>query len=305
VLARHPVAGATGGNASIAAFVRGDPLRRGATEHPATAGVDQDEPLLQLGVEVSRASEAAAGQERGLQVVVGPLDDALVLRLAGLEHDHLRPEGAAEGLALAGQFGLAMTPAADRALAVPDQRARHRAEPGDDLPPAGEQIRRRPGRDQLPGQPSGVAGDHRQHRQLRRSTLLAEPDRQLDRREPQIALRDVSGLIARARGRIGRQVCRAQLSDPLLEHRDPTGPADPLGDHRRRHPRVELELLADLRLDRVHDRPGRLALVLRRGIRRDRRAHGVPRDAHLAGDRLDRQTLRPMQPADLGPILHG
>ena len=40
---------------------------------------------------------------------------------------------------------------------------------------------------------------HRQHRQLLRRAGLPEPDRQLDRREPQIALRDLPGRIARAR----------------------------------------------------------------------------------------------------------
>ena len=49
------------------------------------------------------------------------------------------------------------------------------------------------------GQPPGVAGHHRQHRQLRRLADLAEPDRQLDRREPEIALRDLARLVARAR----------------------------------------------------------------------------------------------------------
>jgi len=58
---------------------------------------------------------------------------------------------------------------------------------------------------------------------------LAEPDRQLNRWEPQIALRDVSGLIGRARRRIWRQVCRAQLGDPLLQHGDAACPTDPLG----------------------------------------------------------------------------
>ena len=80
--------------------VGGDPLGRRATQRPPRPGVHQREPLLQLGVEVGRAGEAAAGQERALQVVVGALDQALGFRVAGLQHQHLRPQRAAERLAL-------------------------------------------------------------------------------------------------------------------------------------------------------------------------------------------------------------
>ena len=55
-------------------------------------------------------------------------------------------------------------------------------EPGEQLPPAGEQVLGVPGRDQPRGQPPGVAGHHRQHRQLLGRAGLPEPDRQLDRR---------------------------------------------------------------------------------------------------------------------------
>src|SRR3712207_8558100 len=44
----------------------------------------QLQPLGQLGVEVGRSVEAAAGQERGLQIVVEPLDAALGLRVSRL-----------------------------------------------------------------------------------------------------------------------------------------------------------------------------------------------------------------------------
>ena len=153
------------------------------------------QPLLQLGVEVARAGEAAAGQERALQIVVRPLDQALAPPgRRGLQTSTFAAEGAAERLALRGQLDPPAAPAPDRALAVPDQHPRHRPQPGDQLPPAGEQVRRRPGRDQQRRQPPGVAGDHRQHRQLGRPAGLPESDRQLDRREPQIALRDLARL---------------------------------------------------------------------------------------------------------------
>src|SRR5262249_18038114 len=60
------------------------------------------------------------------------------------------------------------------------------------------------------------------------------------------ALRDVPGLVGRARRRVWRQVGRAQLGHPSLQHGDPTRPADPLGDHRRRHPSIELALRGHL-----------------------------------------------------------
>ena len=78
--------------------------------------------------------------------------------------------------------GCRRPPPTDRALPVPHQRPRHRAEPADQLPPAGEQVLARPGSGSAPRrQPPGVAGHHRQHRQLGRGAVLPGPDRQLDR----------------------------------------------------------------------------------------------------------------------------
>ena len=47
-----------------------------------------------------------------------------------------------------------------------------------------------------------------------------------------------------------------------------------------------------------------LALILRRSLRSQRRPHRIARDLQRPGDRLDRQPLRSMQPADLSPVLH-
>jgi xanthine dehydrogenase YagR molybdenum-binding subunit len=149
------------------------------------------------------------------------------------------------------------------------------------------------------------AGHHCQHRQLRRPARLPEADRQRDRPEPEIALRDLAHHIARPARRIRRQIDRPQLRNAFLEHRQPARPADPLGDHRRWHRRIGLQQLPDPRLDLVHDRPSRSTLVLRRRIRRQRRAHGVARDAQHSSDHLDRQPLRSIKTADLGPVLHG
>jgi len=69
---------------------------------------------LKLSVEIGRGGEAASGQEGAFQVVVRAFDDALVLGLGGLEHDHLGAQHPAEGLALAGQLDPAAAVAADR-----------------------------------------------------------------------------------------------------------------------------------------------------------------------------------------------
>jgi hypothetical protein len=51
-----------------------------------------------------------------------PLDQALRLRIRGSADDHLRAEGAAEGLSVAGQLAAPAAPPAHRALAVPHHR---------------------------------------------------------------------------------------------------------------------------------------------------------------------------------------
>ncbi len=285
-------------------LVGGDPLGRGAAQRPARALVHHGQPLRQLDVEVRRATELAAGKERAFQVVMSPLDQPLGFGVGRLADHHPGRQGAAERLALGGQFGPARPPPADRALPVPHQHPRHSTQALDQLPPPGEQILRMPRRDQHPRQPPRVPGHHRQHRQLRRAADLPGPHRHPDRREPQVTLRDLPGHIAGPARRIRRQVDRPQLPDPVLQHRQPSVPPDPLGDHRRRHPRIRRQQLADPRLSRIHDRPPRLAHVLRRPVTTDRRTNRVPRHPQHPGDRLDRQPLRPMQAAYLSPVLH-
>ncbi len=195
-------------------------------------------------------------------------------------------------------------PAADRALAVPDQGPRHRPERGDQLPPAGQQVLRGPGGDQHRGRPAGVAADHRQHRQLRRRSGLPATDWQRDGREPQVELRDLAGHIGRSRRRIRRQVDRPQLGHPVPQHPDRPVPADPLGDHRCRHRRPRLQQFPDPRLRLIDNRPAQRPVVLRWAIGAQRRPHRVLRDPHDPRDHLDRHLLRPMQPTDLRPVLH-
>ena len=106
--------------------------------------------------------------------------------------------------------------------------------------------------------------------------------------------RDCSGRPAR---RVRRQVSRPQVQRPVLQHR-PTRSA-------RRSP-------SPASWDRPAAAPGSAARtrrpqtpqVLRRPAAGQSRPHRVPRDPHRPGDRLDRHSLRPVQPADLRPVLH-
>src|SRR4029453_6404319 len=66
---------------------------------------------------------------------------------------------------------------------------------------------------------------------------LPKPDRQLDRRGPEITLGDLPSQIAGARGRIRRHIDRPQLSHPCAQCADRIRPLNPFRDHRRRHPR--------------------------------------------------------------------
>ena len=133
-----------------------------------------------------------------------------------LADEHLRAQHAAERLTLLGQLRLpAAAPPADRALAVPHQHPRHRAQPA-----AAATSRRTGPRRVRVGtstrrQPPRIAGDHVSTGSCFGGAGLPEPDRQLDRREPEIALRDLPGHIRGARGRVRRQVDRPQLPHPL------------------------------------------------------------------------------------------
>ncbi|EQM22668.1 hypothetical protein GuangZ0019_1046 [Mycobacterium tuberculosis GuangZ0019] len=107
-----------------------------------------------------------------------------------------------------------------------------------------------------------------------------------------------------ARRRIRRQIQRPQLAYSPAERPDRIPPTDPLGDHRRRHPRIGCQQLPDPRLGLICNRALRRTLVLRRPIGGQRRLHRVPRNLQHPRDLRNRQPLRPAQPPDLGPILH-
>jgi hypothetical protein len=81
-------------------------------------------------------------------------------------------------------------------------------------------------------------------------------------------------------------------------------PTNPLGDRPGRHLRISLKQLANLRLDRINPPALRRPPILARPLSGQRPPHRVAAHALHPGDHLDRHPLRPVQPADLSPILH-
>ena len=253
------------------------------------------QPGLDLGVEVERGHEAAPGQERGLEVAVAALDQALGLRVPSRSELDPHPECPGE------RRGLHRWTAApaDRGLAVPQQVARAAAPAADDLPHPGQDV---------PGLARGdhhrvghprVPTRHRQHRQHPRSAT-GHGDRR--GREPQIALGHLARAVLDAIGGVRWHEQRTQLTDPVLEDRQRPGPANPLGDHRGGHPRILGQQGPDLRLDRVHQRPTRPPLPRGRSVRPQRRPHRVACQPQPAGDLLDRHALRAVQTTNLSPL---
>ena len=261
-----------------------DPVQRTATQHPMHPGVGSSQELGQLRVEVRRRGEAAPRQKRALQIVVEPFHQALGLRVGRLADDHLRAQRAAERLTLRGQLGPAGPPPAHRALPVPHQHPRRRAQLGNHPPPAGIQILSAPRRHQHRGGEPGVTAHHGQHRQQLRRPGLAEPDRQLDVGNQKSHCATSPGGIGRPARRVRRQIHRPQLRHPAAQRINRIRPADPLSNHRRRHPRKRLKQLPDPRLEPIDHRTRPPPLILGRTAAGQRRLHRVPRTADHPGD---------------------
>ena len=133
---------------------------------------------------------------------------------------------------------------------------------------------------------------------------LPEPDRDLHIGLPQIELSQLARAIPSPLRRIRQHKQRPQLANPIPQHRHPPLPTDPFRDHRRGHLRAPRQQLPDLRLDRINNRTPPGSLILRRRIRTNRCPHRVTSYPQPAGNRLDPQLLSPVQPTNLGPILH-
>lgn len=142
---------------------------------------------------------------------------------------------------------------------------------------------------------------HHQHRQHPRPTT---GDRDPHRREHQIALRLIPGLITDPVRRVLRGVLRPDPSHVLPEPRRRPGPPNPLGEHRRRQPRIVLQQSPDLRFHRLDSGLLRRRFILRRINSPDRFRDRVPRNTQPASNRSHRLTLSQMQPPNKRPILH-
>jgi hypothetical protein len=115
-----------------------DQLSRAGLQRSDRSLIRSGQPGHQLGVEVVGVLELAAGHERGLQELVGSLDDALGLRIEGLELNHPGRQRSAEP----GDALREMVAAADAGLVIPDQSSGNGAQlPAQQRPHARQQIR--------------------------------------------------------------------------------------------------------------------------------------------------------------------
>ena len=195
------------------------------------------------------------------------------------------------------------TSTTDPRFVVPPQLVRHRSEAArEQLPHPGHQVHGLARGQHHRGDEPGERRHHHQHRQHR---LLAEPNPDLRRREPQVALDHPTRRMLEAVDRIGGQVLRADRPDPLPEPGDRAGPPDPLGDHRRRHRGIGRQQRPNPRLHLVDRRRRRGPLVLRRTITGHRTGHRVSRDAQLPRDSPLRQPLAAVKMPDQGPVFQG
>jgi len=242
---------------------------RTALDRADRSRVRAQQPLVQLLVEVPWRGEQAARQERGLQVAVVPLDQTLELWVSGRREPDPGREGAGERSCWGGHFPRPT----DRGFPVPDQRLRHSADAVDQGPHARQDVPGLPGRDHHGGQEPGEAAGHDQHWQ---APLLAGPDRHLGLGEPQIALGNLAGLVGHPVDRVDPDVLGPDQREPFPQGRQRVRPADPLGDHRRRHPRPLLQKSPDLRLIGVCDLAPRSPLELRRPVGVQRGPDRVP-----------------------------
>ena len=236
---------------------------------------------------------------------MSPLDQPLRLRVGGLADHHLRPRVPRNAWQSPVSSG---RPARHRPIAPsPSQTSTRGTAPSaaDQLPPAREQVLCPPGRDQQRHQPAGVRAHHGQHRQLRR--LAHQP----------AARREVTG---------GNQKSHWAISPAAYAVRDAgsggryAGRSSATRSRSTRteygHPIRSAITVAGIvgyasaapgsaaRAASVTDPFGGRSYFGGRSLA-ERRPHRVPRDPHHPGDHLDRHLLRPVQPADLSPVLHG
>lgn len=288
---------------------RGD-RRKGQHRHPIgveqvdRAGLDRAhhtsvgdvEPVAELGVEVSRGREVTPGHEGGFKEPVAPLHDTLRFRVVGLEPLQRRGQRAGERT---DSVGVSL-PTADPGLVVPDQPSRNPPEHLQQHPHPQQQISGVPGRDHPAEHEPGVRRGHHQNRQQRLAAVL---ERDLLRREPQIALSRVPGQPDQPVRRINWPMLRPQQPHVVAEPADRPSPPNPLRDHRRGHVRRRREQLSHRRLERRERRRHHRPLVPWRPVRRQRPLDSRPADAQVPRDLALRNTVRNQSP-NQSPILH-
>ena len=259
------------------------------------------QPFVQLTVEVVTTGEAPTGHEARLQIAVGPFHDAFAFGVALGQHDRPHAESPFQAHVVMGVDELRAPAHRDGGLAVIDTLAGHRPQLDQQPQMAAEHVGRLLGADHAGQDPAGVARHPDEHREHRRLTVTHR-DGVIG--EPQVPLPELAGLVLGAAEGLGHLIGRPQLGHPFPQHRDPPGPADPLGDDRGRHVRRHRQQPTDGRLELVHRRPRSLALVARRRVEAQGRPHRVASHTEPADDRLHAHPLRQVQPSDLCPLIH-
>ena len=261
-----PVAGATGGNASIAADRRRCG-RRAASQRRfvrcvGTASQSVSSALKSAGEAKTRPGRKIAPDSHG-NVQRGPWPrDRRACRSSP------SCQGAAKGLAIRSQLGLTRPPPPDRTLAVPDQHPGHCAQRRKMLPPTSIEILSG-GWGSTPPTPSA---NSRRSSSVPVNALrcgLAEPDRDLDsgNQKSHWAISPATYAVREA-GSSGRYNGRSSGTRPLRTRSN--GSSRSVQRSPSPHPRIGRQQLPDPRFGLVGNRARCSPLILRRPIRSQR-----------------------------------
>jgi hypothetical protein len=137
--------------------------------------------------------------------------------------------------------------------------------------------------------------------------MLIMPERDQPPRLPQIALHQLAPPIDRPPERPRPQIPGTDIADKVVKDRLAT-PIAPLASHlappKRLDPRINSQLLANPILERIQLRTRWLALIARRLRRHQQPRDRVPVQPRPPTDLPTRQTLHPVHPPHLRPLLH-
>jgi hypothetical protein len=192
----------------------------------------------------------------------------------------------------------------DRALAVPDEHLRQRAEAAEAAVHAIDQVGRLPGEHERAGERARPAelGGHDVA-----APRLAVADRDLDPRLEEVKLHQLAGPVGGALVGAPPLVERPGLGQVVVEDRPAAVVAerlDQLADALAGQPRIVLQQTVDLALEGVELRRPRRALVARQALAPQRAADGVAVVAGAPNDLVDRKPINLLHPPDLRPAPH-